>query len=493
MRPWGIAVLVSSVCVVAVGSSSPSSLAWVGRDSGLHAGYVLPPAAGSAPFPACPAVGVIGSRGSGESPGSSGWDLGLGPPSYAFAIALGRLLPGVEYTYNAPPGYAAVGASTVLTNKQKYLDSVLGGEVQLLALIRDERTKCPSTKLILAGYSQGAELVGDAYLVAIRKKSVFNSIVGVVLFGDPLYNHNDSSTGQTARQQKTQTVLTQNGVLTEHGPYYIAPPHSFPASTVGRVLSYCISKDPICQGVIGNSPFNGEHSLYPDVGDPEDAAQYVAKLIKKSAAHLSAVPVVSCPTILGSGTSAAAPKSYSVALPPGGDKQALSAFASSGLVVVGPRGWTCRAIVGADGGQVVEISPSEKPADFKSAPFEYPHPAAIEASLVPGCAGCKANTICPFFPAAANHLGFPCATGIPSGEKVTRLSAQVVAFEDPPLVHGTGGTREGALMFFGVVVFIPDSPTFQGWAASETCAIPVSVLWVCSVAQSAFVKEEGHP
>lgn len=273
------------VCVNATGSfGSPTSRL------ADHASYVLPPTPGSAPFPTCPAYGVIGSRGSGESEASGGWDLGLGPPGLAFAVALGKLLPGVQYTANGPPAYPAVGASTVATNKQVYLDSVRGGAIQLVVMVRVEHAKCPSTKMFVVGYSQGAELTADAYLSEVEDKAVFNSIAGVVLFGDPLYNHNDSATGQTALQEKTQTALTQNGILTMHGPLHVGAPHSFPRSTISRVLSYCIAKDPICQGVVGNSITNGEHSLYTDVGDPEDAAQWFTDRMMAPVANTPASP-----------------------------------------------------------------------------------------------------------------------------------------------------------------------------------------------------------
>ncbi len=241
---------------------------------------------------------MIGSRGSGETQGSSDWDLGLGPPSYAFAIALGKLLPGVEYTYNAPPGYPAVNASTVITLKPKYIASVLGGEAQLLELIRDEQTKCPSTRLILAGYSQGAELTARAYLVAIHKKAVFESIVGIVLFGDPLYNRVDPADRQTALQKSTQGALKHNGALAEAAaPWYVAPPDSFPASTIGKVLSYCLIDDYVCQGVGGN-PFSHQHSHYPPSGDPEDAAKYFSDKVASAgtATPTPPTPPASTPT-----------------------------------------------------------------------------------------------------------------------------------------------------------------------------------------------------
>lgn len=165
----------------------------------------------------------------------------------------------------------------MVVNKERYISSVLAGEVQLRKLVRAEQRRCSSTRLILVGYSQGAEVTGDAYLAALGNKSLFKSVVGVVLFGDPLYNHSDASAIQTALQRRTQAALARNGVLTDFGPLYVGAPHSFPRSTVGRVVSYCISNDPICQGAIGNLIAYGDHWLYTDLGEPEDAAEYFAR------------------------------------------------------------------------------------------------------------------------------------------------------------------------------------------------------------------------
>jgi hypothetical protein len=253
-----------SVVEIAFGSWTPPGA------PASPARHVAPPQAGKPPFPDCPVAGVIGSRGSGEKPGSPQWKLGLGPPSYAFTIALGQGLPDVEYTANPAPGYPAASATTVVTDRQKYIDSVRSGERQLLQMISAEAAACPTTNIILTGYSQGAELTGDAYLAALHKKTLARRIWGVILFGDPLYNHADPGVGLSTQQRD----LTQNGILTDHAGYYVGPPHTYPKPADYRVLSFCVSNDPACQGVGGTSPTNGSPGLYTAGSITNQAALY---------------------------------------------------------------------------------------------------------------------------------------------------------------------------------------------------------------------------
>ncbi|KAJ7130724.1 cutinase, partial [Mycena filopes] len=57
------------------------------------------------------------------------------------------------------------------------------GSTTMLDLINTAATKCPSTKIVLSGYSQGAQLVHNA--AANLTATVTERIVAVVVFGDP--------------------------------------------------------------------------------------------------------------------------------------------------------------------------------------------------------------------------------------------------------------------------------------------------------------------
>jgi Cutinase len=230
---------------------------------------------------ACPSVLVLGSRGSGEA-------AGLGKPVAAFVAALRDRMAGVVAAANA---YPAVPVSFAQLAKElarepfrlssAYTKSVATGRDTLRTMIATEVRLCPSTKLVLAGYSQGAQVTGDVVAALARSdaadsKKAWARISGVVLFADPDYNHLDHSDVVTAFQRKTQAGLRNDGILVQPP---VTRPRAFPRSTYGRVLSYCIAQDPVCQG-LGQLALHGmrAHDAYgrPGAPQPIDAARYVA-------------------------------------------------------------------------------------------------------------------------------------------------------------------------------------------------------------------------
>ncbi|MFF6783757.1 cutinase family protein [Streptomyces sp. NPDC012510] len=93
--------------------------------------------------------------------------------------------------------------------------------------IRNARASCPSTRFVLAGYSEGAWII-DRYL---RQKHDYNYrdvIDGVVLYGDP--QADNGSKGQ--------------GLARRYG-YGVSDPY-IPDELGGRVKTFCYDHDPIC-------------------------------------------------------------------------------------------------------------------------------------------------------------------------------------------------------------------------------------------------------
>lgn len=116
-----------------------------------------------------------------------------------------------------------------------------------------------TTKLLLTGYSQGAQVTGNVYqtLDADQRQYVW----GVVLFADPRYNH--LSFADTAKRDN-------NGILPVRG--------EFPADSHDNVRSYCHARDPVCQG-LGQFVLHGKgaHNGY-EKADAQAAAKYFAEL-----------------------------------------------------------------------------------------------------------------------------------------------------------------------------------------------------------------------
>ncbi|KAJ7111155.1 cutinase [Mycena crocata] len=86
---------------------------------------------------------------------------------------------------------AALGITGIAAQGVDYAANVLGyllggdpaGSTTMANLINTAATKCPSTKIVISGYSQGAQLVHNA--AEKLSAAVTARIVAVVVFGDP--------------------------------------------------------------------------------------------------------------------------------------------------------------------------------------------------------------------------------------------------------------------------------------------------------------------
>jgi hypothetical protein len=179
--------------------------------------------AAQAPRNACPDVEVIGARGTTERPG-------LGVLLAPLAQQLTRDLPQTVRTtavdYPASFNYTA---------------SVRQGVTSLAADVEQTAAACADTKFVLAGYSQGANVVGDALAGrSVRGRAaaqpaipaaLSDRVVAVLLFGDPTF---------TAGEDFNVGTGTRSGV--------------FPRGAGGldgfadRTQSFCNRNDRFCQG-----------------------------------------------------------------------------------------------------------------------------------------------------------------------------------------------------------------------------------------------------
>lgn len=115
---------------------------------------------------ACPDTEVVFARGSGEP-------AGLGGVGQAFVDALKTQVPG-RSIHAYPVDYPA---------SHDYRNSALVGASDATGHIQSTVASCPSTKLVLGGYSQGAsvvELSSDSL-----PPQVANHVAAVALFGPP--------------------------------------------------------------------------------------------------------------------------------------------------------------------------------------------------------------------------------------------------------------------------------------------------------------------
>ncbi|KAK3680238.1 hypothetical protein LTR78_000616 [Recurvomyces mirabilis] len=120
-----------------------------------------------------------------------------GTPCRAITIlfARGTTESGNVGTLAGPPLFQAVanavGAGNVAVQGVNYGATIAGflvggdpaGSSTLASLLAKAQSKCPKTKLVLSGYSQGGQLVHNA--AAMLSASQTSFVNSVVIFGDP--------------------------------------------------------------------------------------------------------------------------------------------------------------------------------------------------------------------------------------------------------------------------------------------------------------------
>lgn len=204
-------------------------------------GGVLVPTVASADPGGCEDLFVLGARGSGEAQDDRG---GLGSTTIGpFVDSLRAALPatvsfragGLAYPATAIPALIGGGADAT----QNYDASITEGGTYAARVLDAQVAACPNQRFILAGYSQGADAIGN---LLERRPDFYPRIAWVALFGDPRF---DSGT--------TSSVGALRGTAGEgRGISGIA--RLVPPPLVGRFTSACLDADIVCLGAIpGNN------------------------------------------------------------------------------------------------------------------------------------------------------------------------------------------------------------------------------------------------
>jgi fibronectin type 3 domain-containing protein len=273
-----------------------------------------PAAAVSAPSPsrgpasaACPAVELLGTRGSGQAAASK-TSSGLGQPLDTLNADLKKLVAGDGLSYgfqaNGYPALPASGLTGIISafgsttepfgdEIGEYQWSVGQGEQDLNTMISSWVARCASTKLVLAGYDQGAEVTGDVYQSLSSKE--LGHIFAVELFGDPRFNGSDPA-GRGDYDPRRDGILGTGAGSTPR-----------PVFAHGDIVqSWCHALDPVCQGLWRYGPTQlttdfsvANHGNYAAVGDtvnpPADNAPYPARAAEAINGRLSKSAKASSP------------------------------------------------------------------------------------------------------------------------------------------------------------------------------------------------------
>ncbi len=194
------------------------------------------PAASAEP---CSDVELIFGRGTSEDPG-------IGRVGQALADALAPQLGGrtlSTYGINYPATYDFLAAA----------DGANDATARIAALAQ----QCPSTKVVLGGYSQGAAIV--------------DMLIGLPPVGDKIGEVGSAPPLPAALAGKVAAVA----VFGNPGAKFSHPANSAPAPYGGRAIDLCADGDPICSR--GRNPF--AHTHYESSEFIPQAAGFVARLV----------------------------------------------------------------------------------------------------------------------------------------------------------------------------------------------------------------------
>ena len=191
-------------------------------------GLPFAPAATAAP---CPDAEVVFARGTHEPDG-------LGEVGQGFVDALGPRLGGRSL---------GVYAVEYPAEDDYFNSTVSGGEAARDHILRVV-AECPTTRIVLGGYSQGAAVASG--VTSVLPPEVASHVVAVALFGAP-------TSGLSAMLAGGADLPTVNPAFT------------------ARTIDLCIDGDPICSSGMDLSA----HTGYVAAGMTDQAADYAAARI----------------------------------------------------------------------------------------------------------------------------------------------------------------------------------------------------------------------
>jgi cutinase len=190
-------------------------------------GLVVVPSAHAGP---CPDVQVVFARGTGVAPG-------VGEVGQAFIDSLRSQVAG--RSVDVYPGNYPASADFPVSSKT--------GADDTSAHVQSTVAGCPSTRMVLGGYSQGAGVIDWAS--TIMPSQVADHVAAVALFGNPL----------------SMLATIFSGGYPDISPLYSS-----------KTINLCAPGDPACSG--GLNPL--AHNTYVDSSMTTQAATFVARRLQ---------------------------------------------------------------------------------------------------------------------------------------------------------------------------------------------------------------------
>ncbi|KAH8664764.1 catalytic core domain of acetyl xylan esterase from Trichoderma Reesei [Ilyonectria robusta] len=177
----------------------------------------------------CPAIHVFGARETTVSPGygSAGTVVNLILNAHPGATS-------EAITYPACGGQSSCGGIS-------YANSVVTGTNAVASAVNSYNSRCPTTKLVLVGYSQGGQIFDNAFCgggdpnqglsntAVLLSASAVNMVKAAIFMGDPRYIYG---------------LPYEVGTCRAKG--FDPRPAGFSCPSASKIQSYCDSQDPYC-------------------------------------------------------------------------------------------------------------------------------------------------------------------------------------------------------------------------------------------------------
>jgi pimeloyl-ACP methyl ester carboxylesterase len=202
---------------------------------------------------ACPVLEIVSVRGSGENENLGKYaQYSIGDRGLQVWIRLSHALAGTDKDRNGlgasfvgaqPVPYPAISVQRAIEGSlfSEYQKSERAGIKALDKVMRRDALACPTTKIVLVGYSQGAQVAGDWYQ---SRPSQFARVAHVVLVADAGRSNADRPVDYptNTRNSKDNAFV---GVMGNRP--------AFTATEAPRVNSWCWLGDFVCQSTVSNA------------------------------------------------------------------------------------------------------------------------------------------------------------------------------------------------------------------------------------------------
>ncbi|KAH9480367.1 Acetylxylan esterase [Psilocybe cubensis] len=206
----------------------------------------------AAPTSPCADVHIIAARASTEAPGPG---------------IIGALVTQVQNASKQTISTDSVVYPATLTN---YASSSAQGTQATISMLTAQANACPSQKIVLVGYSQGAHIIGDAVAggggvaglgpaTPPVAASISDRVVAMIQMGDPRHVPGQSF---------------DRGTSLRDGLFPRLPSQQYSATLQPRILSFCDFNDPFCDSGADLEV----HLTYLD-RDQNTAAQFILSQI----------------------------------------------------------------------------------------------------------------------------------------------------------------------------------------------------------------------